>query len=95
MTPPFVIARRCEVTKQTAEAISRNTRRLPRLRLAMTKEACGVSLKVVDEYNTLRYYERIGIIEPSRSHGNIGLYLERDLGQVWRALAWGLFMVIL
>ncbi len=28
---------------------------------------------------TLRYYERIGIIEPSRSGGNIRLYSERDI----------------
>ena len=28
---------------------------------------------------TLRYYERIGIIEPSRSRGNIRLYSERDI----------------
>ena len=28
---------------------------------------------------TLRYYERIGIIEPSRSEGNIRLYSERDI----------------
>ena len=54
-----------------------------------------MSLKVVDEYNTLRYYERIGIIELSRSYGNIRLYSESDLGQAGRALAWGLFMVIL
>ena len=29
--------------------------------------------------HTLRYYERIGIIEPSRSRGNIRLYSERDI----------------
>jgi len=28
---------------------------------------------------TLRYYERIGIIEPYRSQGNIRLYSERDI----------------
>ena len=28
---------------------------------------------------TLRYYEKIGIIEPSRSPGNIRLYSERDI----------------
>ena len=28
---------------------------------------------------TLRYYEKIGIIEPSRSNGNIRLYSERDI----------------
>jgi len=29
--------------------------------------------------HTLRYYEKIGIIEPSRSRGNIRLYSERDV----------------
>ena len=28
---------------------------------------------------TLRYYEKIGIIEPHRSQGNIRLYSERDI----------------
>ncbi len=28
---------------------------------------------------TLRYYERIGIIEPYRSQGNIRLYSEKDI----------------
>ena len=34
--------------------------------------------------HTLRYYERIGVIEPSRSRGNIRLYSERDLEQLRR-----------
>ena len=29
--------------------------------------------------HTLRYYEKIGIIEPYRSQGNIRLYSERDI----------------
>ena len=33
---------------------------------------------------TLRYYERIGIIEPSRSQGNIRLYSESDIAQLRR-----------
>jgi MerR family transcriptional regulator/heat shock protein HspR len=32
--------------------------------------------------HTLRYYERIGIIEPSRSRGNIRLYSESDIAYV-------------
>ena len=31
---------------------------------------------------TLRYYEKIGIIEPSRSRGNIRLYSDRDIAQL-------------
>ena len=34
--------------------------------------------------HTLRYYERVGIIEPSRSQGNIRLYSERDITQLRR-----------
>ena len=34
--------------------------------------------------HTLRYYERIGIIEPSRSRGNIRLYSERDIARLHR-----------
>jgi len=33
---------------------------------------------------TLRYYEKIGIIEPSRSRGNTRLYSERDIAQLRR-----------
>jgi len=35
--------------------------------------------------HTLRYYERIGIIEPTRSQGNIRLYSERDIALLRRA----------
>jgi MerR family transcriptional regulator/heat shock protein HspR len=31
---------------------------------------------------TLRYYEKIGIIEPHRSRGNIRLYSEKDIGRL-------------
>jgi MerR family transcriptional regulator/heat shock protein HspR len=31
---------------------------------------------------TLRYYERMGIIEPSRSRGNIRLFSERDIARL-------------
>jgi len=31
---------------------------------------------------TLRYYEKIGIIEPSRSQGNIRLYSDRDIAEL-------------
>ena len=34
--------------------------------------------------HTLRYYERIGIIEPYRSGGNIRLYSERDIAVLRR-----------
>ena len=34
--------------------------------------------------HTLRYYERIGVISPYRSQGNIRLYSERDINQLRR-----------
>ena len=34
--------------------------------------------------HTLRYYERVGIVEPSRSRGNIRLYSDGDLDQLRR-----------
>ena len=34
---------------------------------------------------TLRYYEKIGIIEPPRSRGNIRLYSDRDITYLRRA----------
>ncbi len=34
---------------------------------------------------TLRYYEKLGIIEPARSRGNIRLYSERDIARLRRA----------
>lgn len=36
---------------------------------------------------TLRYYEKIGIMEPSRSRGNIRLYSDRDIAFVRRVKA--------
>jgi MerR family transcriptional regulator/heat shock protein HspR len=33
---------------------------------------------------TLRYYERIGLVEPQRSRGNIRLYSDRDIDQLRR-----------
>ncbi len=37
--------------------------------------------------HTLRYYEKIGIIEPPRSRGNIRLYSDRDIAHLRRAKA--------
>ncbi len=34
--------------------------------------------------HTLRYYEKIGIMEPSRSKGNIRLYSDRDIAHIKR-----------
>mgnify|MGYP001160963717 FL=1 len=37
---------------------------------------------------TLRYYEREGLIRPSRSNGNIRLYSNRDLARVREIKTW-------
>ena len=34
--------------------------------------------------HTLRYYEKIGIMEPSRTRGNIRLYSDRDIAHLRR-----------
>ncbi|MBI2848418.1 MAG: MerR family transcriptional regulator [Chloroflexi bacterium] len=34
--------------------------------------------------HTLRYYEKIGIMEPSRSRGKIRLYSDRDVARIRR-----------
>ena len=34
--------------------------------------------------HTLRYYERIGVVEPCRSRGNIRLYSEKDIALLQR-----------
>ncbi len=36
---------------------------------------------------TLRYYEKIGIIEPSRSQGRIRLYSDRDIARLRQVMA--------
>ncbi len=37
--------------------------------------------------HTLRYYERIGVIRPGRSQGNIRLYSDRDIEMLRRVKA--------
>ncbi len=50
-----------------------DTSREPRYVISIAARMVGVQI------HTLRYYERVGIIEPSRSSGNIRLYSERDI----------------
>ncbi|MFH1002675.1 MAG: MerR family transcriptional regulator [Chloroflexota bacterium] len=51
----------------------------PRYVISVAARILGVQV------HTLRYYERIGIIEPSRSQGNVRLYSERDIDRLQRA----------
>ena len=50
----------------------------PRYVISVAARMLGV------QTHTLRYYERIGIIEPSRSGGNIRLYSDRDIARLQR-----------
>lgn len=37
--------------------------------------------------HTLRYYEKVGVIEPRRSRGNVRLYSDRDIALLQRVKA--------
>jgi MerR family transcriptional regulator/heat shock protein HspR len=37
--------------------------------------------------HTLRYYEKVGVIEPRRSQGNVRLYSDRDIAILQRVKA--------
>ena len=45
----------------------------------------SIAAKMLDmQTHTLRYYERVGIIEPRRSRGNVRLYSDRDIALLQR-----------
>ena len=45
----------------------------------------SIAAKMLDMHTyTLRYYERVGIIEPGRSRGNVRLYSDRDIATLKR-----------
>ena len=48
----------------------------PRYVISVASRMLGVKT------HTLRYYEKIGIIEPSRSRGNIRLYSDSDIARL-------------
>ena len=50
--------------------------REPRYVISVAARMCGV------RSYTLRYYEKVGIIEPSRSEGNIRLYSDEDIAKI-------------
>ncbi len=46
----------------------------------------SVAARMLDmQTHTLRYYEKVGVIEPYRSRGNIRLYSDRDIDMLQRA----------
>lgn len=48
----------------------------------------SVAAKMLDmQTHTLRYYEKVGIIEPRRSRGNVRLYSDRDIALLQRIKA--------
>lgn len=45
----------------------------------------SVAARMLDmQTHTLRYYEKVGIIEPGRSRGNVRLYSDRDIALLQR-----------
>ena len=45
----------------------------------------SVAARMLDiQTHTLRYYEKVGIIEPRRSRGNVRLYSDRDIALLQR-----------
>ena len=45
----------------------------------------SVAARMLDmQTHTLRYYERVGVIEPHRSRGNVRLYSDQDIAQIKR-----------
>ena len=45
----------------------------------------SVAARMLDmQTHTLRYYEKVGVIEPCRSRGNIRLYSDRDIALLQR-----------
>jgi MerR family transcriptional regulator, heat shock protein HspR len=45
----------------------------------------SIAAKMLDiQTYTLRYYERVGIIEPGRSQGNVRLYSDQDIATLKR-----------
>jgi MerR family transcriptional regulator/heat shock protein HspR len=48
----------------------------------------SVAARMLDMHtHTLRYYERVGIIEPRRSRGNVRLYSDQDIALLKRVKA--------
>jgi MerR family transcriptional regulator/heat shock protein HspR len=48
----------------------------------------SVAARMLDlQTYTLRYYEKVGIIEPRRSRGNVRLYSDRDIALLQRVKA--------
>ena len=48
----------------------------------------SVAARMLDmQTHTLRYYEKVGIIEPRRSRGNVRLYSDRDIALLQRVKA--------
>jgi MerR family transcriptional regulator/heat shock protein HspR len=48
----------------------------------------SVAARMLDvQTHTLRYYEKVGVIEPRRSRGNVRLYSDRDIAILQRVKA--------
>jgi MerR family transcriptional regulator/heat shock protein HspR len=48
----------------------------------------SIAAKMLDmQTHTLRYYEKVGVIRPRRSRGNVRLYSDRDIALLQRVKA--------
>jgi MerR family transcriptional regulator/heat shock protein HspR len=69
-----------------AERADSLEQRLEEVAEAADSEGCyviSIAARMVGMHQqTLRYYERMGLIEPSRSRGNIRLYSPADIGRL-------------
>ena len=54
----------------------------PRYVISIAARMVGVQV------HTLRYYERVGVVVPSRSKGNMRLYSESDIALLRRVKTW-------
>jgi len=50
----------------------------PRYVISVAAKMLGI------ETHTLRYYERLGLVQPYRSKGNVRYYSESDIGRLWQ-----------
>jgi MerR family transcriptional regulator/heat shock protein HspR len=58
-----------------------NENQSPRYVISVAAEILGT------QPYTLRYYERVGIIKPARSRGNVRLYSESDISMIKRVIS--------
>jgi MerR family transcriptional regulator/heat shock protein HspR len=75
-----------DTTSLGSQRVDSLDQRLEQMVEAAESEGCyviSIAARMVGMHQqTLRYYERMGLIEPSRSRGNIRLYSPADIGRL-------------